>query len=179
MDVAGLLVDGYGRVAEEVERVLDGLDDAALRARPGGVNSIAWLVWHLTRVQDDHVAAAFDVPQVWMQGWSEHLGLALPAADTGYGHRDEQVDAVAADAEALRGYHAAVHARSVQILAGLTPDDLDRVVDTRWDPPVTLGVRLVSVLADDLQHVGQAAFLRGLLERADAPGGGRRRREDS
>lgn len=48
----------------------------------------------------------------------------------------------------------------------MTAADLERVVDTNWDPPVTLGVRLVSVLSDDLQHVGQAAYLRGLRQSA-------------
>jgi uncharacterized damage-inducible protein DinB len=58
-----------------------------------------------------------------------------------------------------------VHARSAEFLRGLSDEDLDRVVDTNWDPPVTLGVRLVSVLSDDFQHLGQAAYLRGLLGR--------------
>ena len=56
-----------------------------------------------------------------------------------------------------------MHARTVAHLAGLSEADLDRVVDERWDPPVTLGVRLVSVISDDLQHAGQAAYLRGLV----------------
>ncbi|MCV2395881.1 DinB family protein [Actinotalea sp. M2MS4P-6] len=167
MDVAALLVDGYGRVAEEVARVLDGADAELLTARPDDANSIGWLVWHLTRVQDDHLADAFDVPQLWVaDGWAERFGLALPVRDTGYGHSGDQVAAVVAGADLLRGYHEAVHARSVDLLGALEPAALDRVVDTRWDPPVTLGVRLVSVLADDLQHVGQAAYLRGILERA-------------
>ncbi len=178
MDVAALLVDGYGRVAEEVDRVLAGLDREALQARPGGVNSIAWLVWHLTRVQDDHLADAFDRPQVWVaDGWAARFALPLPERDTGYGHGEAEVAAVVAGGDLLAGYHQAVHARSVELLAGLEPAALDRVVDTRWDPPVTLGVRLVSVLSDDLQHVGQAAFLRGLLQRSAAPGTGRRRAE--
>ncbi len=49
--------------------------------------------------------------------------------------------------------------------SGLQPADLDVVVDERWDPPVTLGVRLVSVVNEVNQHVGQAAYVRGLLER--------------
>jgi hypothetical protein len=69
-------------------------------------------------------------------------------------------------AELLAGYYDDVHATSTAYLRERTDDDLDRVVDERWDPPVTLAVRLVSVLADDLQHAGQAAYLKGLLERA-------------
>ena len=66
-------------------------------------------------------------------------------------------------AQLLLDYAGAVHERTTQFLRSLTDEDLDLVVDRRWDPPVTLGVRLVSVLADDLQHAGQAAYVRGLL----------------
>ncbi len=72
--------------------------------------------------------------------------------------------AVRASADLLADYLGAVHGRTVEYVAGLTEADLDSVVDERWDPPVTLGVRLVSVVGDDLQHLGQAAYVRGLLE---------------
>ena len=65
----------------------------------------------------------------------------------------------------LLGYFEAVHQRTLSYVRGLSDGDLTRVVDTSWDPPVTLAVRLVSVLSDDLQHAGQAAFLRGILKR--------------
>ena len=68
--------------------------------------------------------------------------------------------------DVLLGYLDEVDARTREMLRGLTPDDLDRVVDRRWDPPVTLGVRLVSIGDDCLQHVGQAGYVRGLLDRA-------------
>ncbi|MDO8119894.1 DUF664 domain-containing protein [Isoptericola sp. b490] len=167
MDVAGLLADGYSRIAGSVHRVLQDVDDDLLSVEPEpGSNTIAWLVWHLTRVQDDHLADAFGRGQVWTSdGWVERFGLPLPAEDTGYGHGPGEVAAVRVGADLLVGYHDAVHARSAALLDTVDADALDRVVDTRWDPPVTLGVRLVSVLADDLQHVGQAAYLRGLLER--------------
>jgi hypothetical protein len=64
-----------------------------------------------------------------------------------------------------------VHARTQQLLSRVTADDLDRVVDRRWDRPVTLGVRLVSMLQDALEHAGQAAFVRGVLERVGRPQG--------
>lgn len=167
MDVAALLVDGYDRIQGEVRRVLRGVDDDLVVAVPEpGSNTIAWLVWHLTRVQDDHLADAFGGEQVWVAGgWAERFALPLPVEDTGYGHSAAQVEAVRAPGALLLEYHEAVHARSVELLGAVTAEELDRVVDTRWDPPVTLGVRLVSVLADDLQHVGQAAYLRGLLAR--------------
>jgi DinB family protein len=167
MHVKEILIDGFGRVREEVHATLDGLEAGVLGARPGpGTNSIAWLVWHLTRVQDDHIADAFGLGQVWLtQGWEKNLGLALPARDTGYGHTSAEVAKVRVDSpELLTGYYDAVHEQTLGALRRLAAKDLERVVDERWDPPVTLGVRLVSVLSDDLQHIGQAAYVKGLLQ---------------
>ncbi len=165
MTPADLLTDALGRVLEHVEGALDGLDDATLARRPApGANTIAWLVWHLTRVQDDHVADAAGRDQVWTaQGYDDRFGLSLPAGDTGYGHTAEQVGLVRAPGALLLDYHRVTHAATLAYVADLAADDLDRVVDTRWDPPVTLGVRLVSVVDDCAQHAGQAAYVRGLL----------------
>jgi DinB family protein len=165
MNTSEVLLDAFGRIQEVVQAAVDGLDDKVLATRPGqSGNSIAWLVWHLARIQDDHLAGAGGYEQVHTaDGWHERLGLPFDAADTGYGHTADDVAEVQLSSEQLLGYYDAVHARSVEYLKGLTDDDLDRVVDKRWDPPVTLGVRLISVLSDDLQHAGQAAYIRGLL----------------
>ncbi|MFF5262085.1 DUF664 domain-containing protein [Actinomadura viridis] len=163
---AELLTDAFDRVRGVVHRAVDGLSADDLAHRIGGdANSIAWLVWHLTRIQDDHVADVAGVPQVWTSGgWVERFGLPLDPSDTGYGHDDDQVAAVrVGSGELLTGYHDAVYQRTVDFVATLADGDLGRVVDTAWDPPVTLGVRLVSVISDDLQHAGQANFIRGLL----------------
>ena len=168
MDVAELLADGFGRVREVVHAVVDGLTPEDLALRPDGTaNSIAWLVWHLTRVQDDHLAHAFGTEQIWTaQGWAERFALPLPTADTGYGHRHRDVAALTVTSgDLLVGYHDAVHEQTLALLAHLTPSGLERIVDERWDPPVSLGVRLVSVMSDDLQHAGQADYVRGLLSR--------------
>jgi len=160
-----LLVDCFGRVREEALAVLDGLtvDQLTHRIVPG-VNTIGWLVWHLTRVQDDHVADAAGLEQVWSsKGWAGRFGLPFEPEATGYAQSSDEVAAVRVDATLLRGYLEDVHAQTVGFLASLGDDDLDRVVDESWDPPVTLGVRLVSVISDDLQHAGQAALLRGTL----------------
>ncbi|SEC34554.1 Protein of unknown function [Streptomyces sp. 2231.1] len=171
MHAKDILIDGFGRIREEVHAALDGLGPDELHRRPApDANSAAWLVWHLTRVQDDHLADAFGLEQVWLsQGWDKRLDLGLPRHDTGYGHSPAEVAKVRVDsADLLTGYHDAVHEQTLGALRGLTAKDLERVVDERWDPPVTLGVRLVSVLSDDLQHVGQAAYLRGLIQSAAA-----------
>lgn len=159
-----LLLDAFGRIRETVEATLEGLDGGALALRPGGTgNSIAWLVWHLGRVEDAQVADVAGREQVWTaQDFVGRFALPLPRKDTGYGHSSEQVDAVRAEPRLLLDYYNAVHRQTVDFLETLGDGDLDRVVDTRWDPPVTLGVRLVSTLADCLQHVGQAAYAKGL-----------------
>lgn len=167
-----LLLDALGRVRDLVPAVLDGLDETQLAHRPGGTsNPIGWLVWHLARVQDDHLADALGggrEHQVWLvDGWERRFALDLPAEDTGYGHTSDEVDRVRASAELLAGYHAAVARRSEELVRGLGDDDLDRVVDEAWDPPVTLGVRLMSVVSDCLQHVGQAAAARGPVTAPD------------
>ncbi|MGW6710347.1 mycothiol transferase [Streptomyces sp. NPDC054956] len=163
-----LLADAFGRIHGVVHEAVEGLDAELLDARiDPGANSITWLVWHLTRIQDDHVADAAGWEQVWQaQGWEERFALPLPAGSTGYGHTARQAGSVRVDSgELLLGYFDAVHAQTQRFLRGLSAADLDRVVDERWDPPVTLGVRLVSVIADDLQHAGQAAYVRGVLAR--------------
>jgi hypothetical protein len=165
MTPAQLLTDAFERIADGVPGVVEGLDEDQLTWRPGpDANHIAWLVWHLTRIQDDHVADVAGLEQVWTaQGFYDRFGLPFEPGDTGYGHTSEQVAQVRAPAELLTAYLTAVHEQTTAYLAGVTADDLDRVVDTRWDPPVTLGVRLVSVVDDDSQHLGQAAYVRGLL----------------
>ncbi|MCS0603758.1 DinB family protein [Streptomyces sp. LP11] len=171
MHAKDILIGGYGRVQEEVHAVVEGLGPDELGYRPAPeANSVAWLVWHLTRVQDDHVADAFGLDQVWLaDGWEKRFGLDLPRDDTGYGHSPADVAKVRVDsADLLTGYYDAVHEQTLGALREVAAKDLERVVDEHWDPPVTLGVRLVSVLSDDLQHVGQAAYLRGLAQSADA-----------
>lgn len=168
MKATEVITDGFGRIQELVHEVVDGLPARSLNARVDpAANSITWLVWHLTRIQDDHVADASELEQVWgSQGWADRFALPLPAASTGYGHTAHQAGTVRVDSgDLLLGYYDAVHEQTTRFVRGLAAADLDRVVDERWDPPVTLGVRLVSVLGDDWQHAGQAAFVRGLLER--------------
>lgn len=161
-----LLVDALDRVQETVHTAVEGLTRERLTGRvDDDANSIAWLVWHLTRIQDDHVAGVAGTGQVWHGGWADRFALPLDRDDHGFGHTSAQVAAVDVDADLLLGYHDAVHDRSVAYLRTVRDEDLSRVVDRSWDPPVTLAVRLVSVVNDCMQHAGQAAFVRGVLER--------------
>jgi uncharacterized damage-inducible protein DinB len=166
MDAKDILLDGFGRLPDEVRGAAQGLTAEQLRWAPAkGANTVGWLVWHLTRVQDSHLAELLDEEQIYVTGdWGPKFGLKSDPSDTGYGHSTTDISKVEPRrAQVLLDYYQAVHDRTVAYVSGLTPADLDRVVDERWDPPVTLGARLVSVIDDDAQHAGQAAYVRGLL----------------
>jgi hypothetical protein len=163
---ADLLADAFDRIRGVVGRALDGLTDEQLTEQVGPVaNPISWLVWHLTRIQDDHVAAVAGTQQRWTTGdWAERFDLPFGSRATGYGHSPEQVTQVkVASADLLTGYLDDVTEATLAYLGTVGESDLDRIVDESYDPPVTLGVRLLSVVGDDLQHVGQAAFARGII----------------
>jgi uncharacterized damage-inducible protein DinB len=167
VNVNDLLIEAFDRLPDLVRSAVDGLTPAQLATPPAeGANTVAWLVWHLTRIQDSHLAELTGEQQVYVTGdRADGFGLKPDPEDNGYGHTPAQVLAVRPESAAvLVDYYQAVHDRTRAYLGGLTDADLDRVVDESWDPPVTLGVRLVSVLNDDTQHVGQAAYVRGLLK---------------
>jgi hypothetical protein len=168
METSDILADAFERVRAGVRRVTDGLDAAALAYRPDpDANSIGWLVWHATRVHDDHVAEIAAHGQAWTEaGWAERFGLPFTPEDTGYGHTSDEVGAVRLETpDLLVGYHQAVADRTRAYLETVDAAELDRIIDEHWDPPVSVGVRLVSVINDQTQHLGQAAYVRGLYER--------------
>jgi len=161
--VRELLRDAFTRLIEHVDDITVGLTNEVSGYRPTPhSNSIAWLLWHSARVQDLQVAQVAGVEQVWTRdGWVDRFGLDLPRDDTGYGHGPDQVAKVRGSAELLSGYYHAVHKLTLEYVAGVTAEEMSRVVDTHWQPPVTAGVRLVSVIDDCAQHLGQAAYVRG------------------
>ncbi|WP_343710172.1 mycothiol transferase [Mycobacterium sp.] len=160
-----LLRDAFTRLIEHVDEFTDGLTEQQSAYRPGpDANSIGWLIWHSARVQDVQVADVAGVEQTWTRdGWVDRFGLDLPRADTGYGHSPDDVAKVRAPAALLAGYYHAVHTLTLEYVATVTDDELARIVDRHWDPPVTAGARLVSILDDCAQHLGQAAYVLGIL----------------
>ena len=167
MDVAELYVEAVGRVSEQVPQVVDGLgvEDLAWRPEPGA-NSIAWLIWHLTRVADEYSAGLSGGEPRWTgAGWYDRFALPFGPEAHGYGQSAEEAGQVRASADLLAGYYADVEPVLTGYLGSLDPAALDDVVDDSYDPPVTLGVRLVSIVDDMVQHIAQAAYLRGMLDR--------------
>ena len=159
-----VLRDAFTRLIEHADELTDGLTDETAAYQPTpSANSIAWLLWHSARVQDIQVADVAGVEEVWTRdGWVDRFGLDLPRRDTGYGHGPADVAKVRAPADLLVGYYRAVHELTLEYVAGVTGEELARIVDTNWDPPVTASARLVSVIDDCAQHLGQAAYLRGI-----------------
>ena len=167
--VRELLRDSFTRLIEHVDEVADGLTDDVSFWRPTPeANSIAWLLWHSARCQDLQLCEVAGLEQVWTsQHWQQRFALDLPhkadpGYDIGYGHTAEDVGKVRAPVELLLGYYRAVHEVTLEYLASVTPDELARIVDRRWNPPVTASARLVSVVDDCAQHLGQAAYVRGI-----------------
>jgi uncharacterized damage-inducible protein DinB len=168
MELNELLIDLFDRISEHVHEAVDGLDAEALTTPPEpGTNPIGWLVWHLARVQDHHVAGLLNEPQLWTTGgWARRFGIAADGGNTGYGHSWSDVNSIKPEsADALVEYYEAVAARTRQLLDRVSASDLDRIVDERWDPPVSMGVRLISIADDDIQHAAQATYARGILDR--------------
>ena len=162
-----LIADGLGRVNQLLHRALTGVPADTLNRMPGSdSNSMTWLAWHLARIQDDHVASLAGEPQLWTsEGWHERFGMAADDTNTGSGHTAEQVAALQVDsADVLLGYADAVYERARTYLSGISSETLDEVInEPQYDPLPTVGVRLVSVIADNTQHAGQIAYLRGLF----------------
>jgi hypothetical protein len=162
--VRELLRDAFTRQMEHVEDLTDGLTDEIAFFRPtASANSISWLIWHSARQHDLQLADIAGTEQVWFRdGWVDRFGLDLPRDAMGYGDGPDEVSKVRVSADLLAGYYHAVHKVTLEYIASVTADELSRVVDTHWTPPVTASARLVSIIDDAAQHLGQAAYIRGI-----------------
>ena len=166
MDARNVLREAASRPATEAKALIDTLPIGALNAHAGGhTNSIAWLLWHAGRQMDAQLAQLNGESQVWhSQGFDARFNLGELGYTVGYGHTTEQARAVVVeDAALLVEYLGATTAALSEYIAGLSEADLDDVIDTSWTPHVTRGVRLVSMIDDAAQHVGQAAYAAGIL----------------
>jgi hypothetical protein len=163
-----LIIDGYGRVNGMLETALKGLTIEGLDWMPHpDCNSMGWLAWHLTRVQDDHVSDLMGEEQLWIRDkWCDKFNRPADSKDIGFGHTPEQVAAFKSpDVAVLLDYHKSVLERSKSYFNSLSEKDLDRELNEPWFQPLpTIGVRLISIMSDSLQHVGQIAYVRGLLQ---------------
>jgi hypothetical protein len=169
-----LVVDAYERLPGLMKETLSGLTVADLDWQPHrDANSIGWTAWHLARVQDAQIADVMGDEQLWIVGgWHRKFRRPPDPEDTGYGHTVEQVRAFgSAGVKTQLGYLGAVTKRTVAYLGSLSPAALGRTLDEPWFRPLpTVGVRIVSILADCHQHAGQAGYIRGLLKAREKAG---------
>ena len=165
MEWQQVLIDSFEGVSRGLEKALDGLSQADLNEQPRhDCNSMAWLAWHLTRTQDRAIAGLIDNKQVWLKDeWYKRFNRASDPQDTGFGHKPEDVAAFKSpDVDTLLGYHKAVLERSKRYLTSLSTEELGRKIQHPVFP--TVEATLVAVLSDMLQHLGQIAYIHGLLK---------------
>jgi uncharacterized damage-inducible protein DinB len=163
-----VVMAGFEGVFQTLQRALDGLSEDDLNWRPrSDCNSIGWLAWHLTRVQDGMISTIMGKDQLWLSaGWHAKFGRPPEAGDVGAGHTPQDVAGFKSpDARTLLDYHRAVLERSQQYLSTLSEADLDRDIQhPHFQPPPKVGVFLNMMLSDNLQHAGQVAYIRGLRQ---------------
>jgi len=167
MTPSDVLIEAFDRLPAIAREAVTGLTVDDLAWRPDAeANSIAWLVWHTARGQDVQIADLAAGEQVWVvDGWVDAFALPFAPGEMGYGQSAAEAGEVRVEAELLVGYLEAVTLRTRGYLEGLDAASYTDVVDDQWDPPVTAGARLVSILGDCSQHIGQASYVRGLLDR--------------
>ena len=167
MESNAIVIDALGRIQNTIRRVLDGMTPDQLYYRPAeNSNSTAWVIWHLTRVQDHHISDMGGLEQLWTSdGWHARFGMEADGKNTGTGHTSGNVAKIRPDAETLQSYYDAVYERTKAVLSSLTSEDMDRELDEpQYNPLPTIGVRCASIISDNTQHVGQAAYIKGLAQ---------------
>lgn len=148
----------------DAARALPELTSEQLNAHPDGhPNSVAWLLWHSGREADVQLAELTGGAEVW-EDFRDRFDLGEIGDSVGYGHTREQAAQVVVDDQGLLNdyLHATLSALG-RYVGGLSESDLDEVIDENWTPPVTRGVRLISIIDDAIQHVGQAAYAAGAV----------------
>jgi hypothetical protein len=167
MESAGLVLDALGRVRQMVRDAINDLSAEEMLAPPKP--HIAWLTWHIARVQDANFSGLLGRPQLWISDrWHERFNMAPDPRDYGSGHRQtrEQVDSFnVTDKPLLMAYHDAVFEQTKGYLASVKNEDLNRVLnEPQYSPLPTLSVRLTSVINCNTRHAGQIEYLRGLVK---------------
>lgn len=165
MDALDLLRDVTSRPRDAAERMRPELNPVSLNARPGGHdNSVAWLLWHSGREIDAQLADLTGHEQVWTsRDFAGRFDLGPEGDGVGYGHTPEEARRILVDdPELLLGYLGAALESLEAYLDDITAAQLDDVIDEDWEPPVTRGARLISVIDDAIQHLAQANYALGM-----------------
>lgn len=165
MNAAELYLETIKRSDESLKRALEELSVEELQNQPAGPgsNPIGWLVWHLTQTRDSIIAGVAGEPTIWERdGWGARFGMEgeLPRFVPADVHTFDPKSF-----ETLVGYFDAVAEHTAQVIGRLSEADAARLVESTIPgrPPQSVGSRLSAVLNDNIQHIGQVAYLRGLI----------------
>jgi hypothetical protein len=163
-----MMANSYQTMFRELEQVLDGLTVEDLRKRPApGANPIGWLCWHTVRSCDRFLGDVVLGQQVWISdGWHARFNRPADFNDTGSGQTEAQVDALTVpNVQTLLDYEQAVAKPLLKYLGGLTEQELDRGAPNSQSPGTTRPVHLrLAGILNNLQHVGQAGYARGMIK---------------
>ena len=146
-----------------IHQATEGLTDEQLYYQPSSdTNSIAWLIWHLSRWRDKISAAVAGEPQVWAsEGWAQRFDIGPDR--TGLGDTPEQVAAFGVDRDLLLGYASAAHNAIVERVSRMTPEDFEREIEYMPGASRPAWRALISVMGDSSEHTGQINYLRGWI----------------
>lgn len=165
MQAQELIINIFERISQELDKALNGLTQEDVNKQPShDTNSIGWLMWHLTRYQDKSIKDLLGEEQLWISDkWHIKFNRTADPQDLGGGHTPEDLAAFKSpDVQVLLSYHHAVLEQTRKYVGKLSEAELDRKLDNpRWP---TVGARLEGLISDNYQHVGQIAYVRGLLK---------------
>ena len=168
MDTVGYIAQSLRQVRTRLLASCEGLTQEQVLWRPlPHANSIGFILWHMTRAEDDRAASLMGSSPLWeSQGWYERFGRSDDASDRGRGHTSDEVrEFRPPGVDVLPGYYKAVRGRTDAFLGAVSAEDLDKPVQNlAGDGTVPMRVRLEMTVVDNIQHSGQIAYLRGLLK---------------
>jgi hypothetical protein len=167
MEWLDILTDGYNRIPDYVNRIVEGLSRDDLKWMPTkDTNSIGWSIWHGIRGMDAQIASLAGTEQLYIKdGWAAKFNRPADPGDTGFGDGPAELAAFEPpEASVLAGYTEVCVKRAIEYMGTLTAKDLDRELGGHWTPPPTVGVRLVSIMEDATIHAAEAAYARGLRQ---------------
>ncbi|MFC1994682.1 DinB family protein [Chloroflexota bacterium] len=168
MDTKELILASLEQSKGYLSKALDGLtqEEAAWSPR-AECNSIAFISWHIARVEDFFVNRALQRKDELYEseGWQEKLGT--PPKEVGYQYTVGQLCAwPVPQLEVLRAYADSVREKTLAFLKHLAPARLSEVPRPDRSPD-SIGVTLGRISTEIALHVGQIAYLRGMLRGLD------------
>lgn len=166
MNASDVFKLGLSRNNAIIALAIKDLSEDDIHDQPGeSDNTIAWMIWHQTRYEDNSIAVMSGGEQVWTTGkWHEKFGMPPDPENNGVGHKPDQVRSFRAAKDDLLAYMAAVRPQTKSYLGGLSETDLDRTLTNIFGEALTVGEWLTRLLGDHTQHAGQICYLRGHLK---------------